>query len=400
VYEELGTFERKELHGNAGAALEKVYAKKIDEHLGELAHHFLEGGNKEKALDYFSKAGEKAWKIYANAESISYFQSALVLLGEKEDNCREKARVIEAIGDIEKIVGDYDVCMKRWNEASLLWKQLNENQKVAELHRKTAAILWHDLGRTELAREHFDEALRILEAEPESPELASAYASRAKMSFFTEDVTRAHSWAEKALELGKKLNAFEAMAISYDALGQVFVAKGEIRESVECEEKALKIALDNGHVEIALRAYNNLAIDLPAEESERRLDYYERGLELAKKAGHIGMIGWFEGCLAIMCFSMGNMDKAVALWKEYDALSRKIGNLFSISASALSLGVYYHVVGEWNKAEQYMKESLSISQKIGNTQTISNSYGWLGLYYYDKGEYTKAKEFFDRLSEV
>jgi tetratricopeptide (TPR) repeat protein len=123
-------------------------------------------------------------------------------------------------------------------------------------------------------------------------------------------------------------------------------------------------------------------------------------LELAKKAGHIQGVSWFGVQLATMYFGMGNSDRALALAGESDALNRKMGNLFNLSASTHILGGIYHVLGEWNKGEQYLKESLSISQKINNTQSISNSYGFLGWYYYDKGEYAKAKEFFDGMAEI
>jgi len=400
VHEEVSHLRHKKLHGVVGSALEKAYANKIDEHFGELALHFLESGDKNKALEYFLKAGEKAVKIYANTEAISYFQSALRLLEEKEGEYREKARVLETLGDIKRLVGEYDVCMKRWNEALLLWKQLDEKEKVARLHRKMAVVLWRNIGNTEQAQGNFEKALRILEAEPESVELAALFAARATMSYFTEDVTKARSWAEKALELAKKLNAFEVIASSYVDLGLVFGATGERKKAVECQEKALKIALDNGHVDIALRAYNNLAVHLPAEENERRLECHEKGLELAKKVGHIENISWFGIQLAGGYFGMGDVNKALTSAEESDALARKIGNLFDLSNSTLFLGAFYHVFGEWNKGEQYLKESLSISQKINNTQSISSSYGFLGWSCYDKGEYAQAKEYFDKMFEI
>jgi tetratricopeptide (TPR) repeat protein len=401
VYEEVGPFKRKKLHRVVGSALEKVYARTIDEHLGELASHFLESGDKDKALDYFLKAGEKAQKIYANAEAASYFQSALKLLEEKEGETREKARVLETLGDIKGLVGEYELCMKRWNEALQVWKQLDEKEKVAGLHRKMAATLWRSIGNAEQARENFDEALKILEAQPESVELASLYAARATMSFFTEDVTKARSWAEKALELAQKLNASEVIASSYVDLGLVFGAAGEHEKAVECQEKALKIALDNGHVAVAFRAYNNLAVQLGvSQENERILDCYEKGLELAKKAGSIDNISWFGNQLAWMHWGMGNSDKALTLMEQSESLDRKIGNLFNFSNSTLSLGILYHVFGEWNKGEQYLKESLSIAKKTNNAQSIMGTYFWLGFSYYDKGEYVKAKEFFDGMAEI
>jgi predicted ATPase len=97
VYDEVSLLKRKKLHGVVGRALEKAYAKKIDEHFGELASHFLESGDKDKALDYFLKAGEKAQKVYANNEATSYFQSALALLEEREGELPEKRRILERL---------------------------------------------------------------------------------------------------------------------------------------------------------------------------------------------------------------------------------------------------------------------------------------------------------------
>jgi tetratricopeptide (TPR) repeat protein len=398
VYEEISPLTRRKLHGAVGHALEKIYAKMIDEHVGELAFHFLESGDKEKALSYFLKAGEKAQKIYANTEAISYFQSGLRLLDEKEGEYRERTRVLETLGDIKKIVGEYDICFKRWNEALLLWEQLDEKEKAARLHRKMAVVLWREVGKTEQAQENFEKALKILEAESESVELAALYAARASMSYFTEDVTKARSWAEKALELAKKLNAFEVIASSYVDLGLVFAATGEEKQSVECMEKALKISLDNGYMDIALRAYNNLAVNLPEEEHERKLDCYEKGLELAKKAGHIEYVSWFDVTLGYMHLSMGSSDKALTLAYEADELARKIGNLFDLSQSTIFLGALNLVLGEWNKGEQYLEESLRISQRINNTQQIWTSYRLLGVYHYERGEYIQAKEYFEKMS--
>jgi tetratricopeptide (TPR) repeat protein len=183
-------------------------------------------------------------------------------------------------------------------------------------------------------------------------------------------------------------------------LGLVFGATGEQRKAVECMEKALKIALDNEYAYIAGRAYNNLAVELPAEENERRLECYEKGLELTKKAGHIQGISWFGIQLAWTFFGMGNSDKALTLAEESDALSRKIGNLFNLSNSIGTIGAFYHVFGEWNKDEQYLKEALSISLRINNTQFISNAYGFLGWSYCDKGEYTKAKDCFEKMIDT
>lgn len=400
VHEEVSHLRHKKLHGTVGRALEKVYEKNVDEHFGELALHFLEFGDEKKALGYFLKAGDRAAKIYANNEAFSYFHSALKLLEGNEGAPREKARVLEKLGDIKRLAGEHDACMKYWNEASLLWKQLDEKGSVARLHRKVATVLWEELSDVQGAKEHQQAALRILESEPENVELAILYEDIGHMYYRIGDMTNALSLAEKALELAKKLNEYEVISSSYTSMGTVFDYTGEKAKAVECLERALKIALDNGYFERALRAYNNLGVVLPTEEFERSLECYEKGYELAKKVGDIKMTS-FIGCnLGNIYVNMGNVDKALHLTEESVALDRKAGYMSQLYFSVSTLGWIYQILGEWDKSEQYYKEVFDVSQKTTDFQGIASGYFFPGWLYLEKGEYIKAKELVEKGFEV
>jgi tetratricopeptide (TPR) repeat protein/KaiC/GvpD/RAD55 family RecA-like ATPase len=401
VHEEVGHFKRKKLHGVVGSALENVYAEKIGEHLGELAFHFLECGDKEKALDYFLKAGEKAAKIYANNEAASCFESALRLLEEKEGELQERGRVLERLGDIKSLVGEYDAGMKHWNEALMFWKQLHEKGKASRLHCKMAHHLWEHIGDTAKAKEHHDMALKILETEPENVETARLYEDKARMLWRTGNLTEALSWADKAIGVAKKLDAFEVIANSYGTtLASVYYSVGDLKRSIECLERALKIALDNDYIDASLAVYNNLAAILPVKESERRVEYAEKGLELAKKVGHIHFQSWIGENLSGIHINMGNTSKALLLAEESVALDRKTGNLAHLSMSLGTLGFAYQILGEWDKSEQYLKEALSIAQRLDELQALGLAYTYAGWFRLDKGEYVKAREFYEKELEV
>jgi tetratricopeptide (TPR) repeat protein len=400
VYEEVGTFERKKLHSNAGLALEKTYVGKIDEHYGELAYHFLEGGDKDKALVYFLKAGDKAAKIYANAEATSYFQSALRLLEQKEGEIREKARVLEMLGDIRNLMGEYDECVKFWNDALQCCGQLDERERTSRLHRKIANVLWNKKGEEERAKEHHDRALKGLETMPESVEKASLYEDVAHMYYRTGNIPEASVWARKALDLAEKLNASEVVASSYVSLGTALAYAGEPRNAVEFLEKGLKIALDHGHMETALRAYNNIPLALTSEENEKCLECYEKGFEIAKKVGDIYNQSLLGFNLAGMYFNMGNIDRGVLLSNETVELDRKTGNIIHLYATTNALGFVYQQLGETDKSEQCFREALSISRLLDDFQAISGGYDCMGLSHFDKGDYAKAKEFFEKLNHT
>ena len=400
VYDEVSLLKRKKLHGVVGRALEKAYAKKIDEHFGELASHFLESGDKDKALDYFLKAGEKAQKVYANNEATSYFQSALALLEEREGELPEKRRILERLGDIKRLVGEHDACLKYWNKALVLWNQLEEKESASRLYRKMANVLWEDMGDIEKAKENHEKALKILEAEHEKVELAGLYEDMAHMYYRTGDIPKALSLANKALELAEKLNAYEVIASSCVSLGTVFSFSGDLKKARECHTRGLKIALDNGYMVTASRAYNNLAIALPPEEQEQALEYYEKGYELAKKIGEINHQSWIGVSLVVRYFGMGNMAKAMALAEDCVALDTKAGNLPNLSLSKSALGIGLVFVGDLDKGEQYLKEALSLAQKLKQWQQEEGVYWFLGMMHFGNEEYHRALEFLEKANAV
>ena len=401
VHEEVSLLRHKKLHNTVGCALEKVFEKNVDQHLGELAYHFLEGGDEEKALNYFLEAGEKAAKIYANDEAISYFQCALKLLEETKGEPRKRACLLEKVGDIEKLVGEYDKGIEHWDEALRLWKQLGEIETAAALHRKMANVLWSNLGNREKAKEHHGDALKILEAETAGVELARLYEDIAGMICMgaSGNLTEARSWAEKAVELAKRLNVFDIIARSYASLGEILGMLGDRREAAECMDKALKMALDNGYADTALWVYNDTGF-LPAEEHEKHLEYLEKGFELAKKVGDPSWMSWIGTNLARNYIDMGDINKAVPMLEESVALDKKADYITHLPFPLDYLGFAHQLEGEWSKSEQYYNEALSVSQKLDDYQAIMSAFGYLGWFHFDKGEYVKAKEFFEKMYQV
>jgi class 3 adenylate cyclase/tetratricopeptide (TPR) repeat protein len=71
---------RKLLHGRAGAAIEALYADRLDDYLSDLARHYQRSTNIEKALEYLGRAGQQAIQRSSHAEAIELFTSALELL--------------------------------------------------------------------------------------------------------------------------------------------------------------------------------------------------------------------------------------------------------------------------------------------------------------------------------
>jgi predicted ATPase len=72
--------QKQRLHVRTGQAIEQLYKDKVEEHYGELAHHYQCSGNVEKAIKYLQKAGQQAVQRSANEEAIHHLTTALALL--------------------------------------------------------------------------------------------------------------------------------------------------------------------------------------------------------------------------------------------------------------------------------------------------------------------------------
>jgi len=400
VYEEVSPLTRKELHSAVGCALEKVYTKTIDEHSGELASHYLESGEKDKALNYFLKAAQKAATIYANVETASYLHSALRLLEEKDGDLQKRGCVLEQLGDIKKLAGDPKECIKYWDEALLVWTKLQEKGKVAKLHRKMANVLWDKIGEKEKAREHHEAALKILEAEPESVEVARLYEDLGHMLRRMGQVTEAITWTQRALKLAEKLNALDVAAEAYVEYANQLGITGDLKKNLEYANQALDIALNNNYLETAVIAYERVAEWLPPEEYEKSLEYWEKGLALAKKIGDISLNGYFLFQLADKYMICGELNKANTLAEEALKLVRKSGDLVFVSWCLQTLGDISRLSGEWDRSEQYYKEAEDTSRDQNEYQTIATSHYGFGQLHFDKEEYASAKESFEEAFRV
>ena len=104
---------RQQVHRRVGEALEREYGDRLDEVVSRLAYHFTAGGDRQKALRYTIRAGDRARELYANEEAIAYYQRALELVESKED----LATIYEGLGDVYALVGKHQKAIESYRSA-------------------------------------------------------------------------------------------------------------------------------------------------------------------------------------------------------------------------------------------------------------------------------------------
>jgi len=391
LYEGVSTVRRRRLHFQIGQILEKLHAKNLEEHVNELAYHFMEGRDDAKALEYFLKAAERAMKVYANEEAFSYFKSALNLLDRTGGDVEEKVRVAVALGDLKYWNMEFEASIEYYNEALELLKETVDKRGMARVYDRMADIFAYSLGRHEDALTHLNEALKILENEPESLELAEVYWSMGDIyRWYLGNLSKAISIGRRTLSLAEKVGALETKAGCYIDL--LFTELIDLQRAVEYVKKGLKIAIENNYPLVATEGYMWIPLYYIAlGDFHGAMEYAEEGLEYAGKVGCMTWLGSIMVARANVYVFTGDLQKAIETAEEAMQTTKKTGDLAGLMTSLFALGEAYQTMGEWDEAYEYYVQALEIAEKIHILTHLCIVNSLLGRLSYEKEEYGKAE---------
>lgn len=105
---------RRQLHLQVGEVMEELYAKRIEEFAPLLAQHFQAAGDDHRTLKYATMAGDSAARLYANAEAVAHYTSAIEAasrIGDRDellsDLYRSRGRALELAARYEEAVTNY-----------------------------------------------------------------------------------------------------------------------------------------------------------------------------------------------------------------------------------------------------------------------------------------------------
>ncbi|MDH3943553.1 MAG: ABC transporter substrate-binding protein [Anaerolineae bacterium] len=154
VYQRLGESERLLLHEDVGLRLEMLYREKAEDIAGELAQHFDAAGNGEKALNYFTIAGNKASEVFAYPQAIHAYEKALLLLKENED-LDGTARLLMTLGLTYHMDANYESSRTAYEEGFGLMRLVQEVQSSQALAPapRPLAMVGSDFRNLDPARE-------------------------------------------------------------------------------------------------------------------------------------------------------------------------------------------------------------------------------------------------------
>jgi len=391
LYDRIGPARRRRYHLKVGQGIEKVHGRRIAEHYDALAHHFLQGNDLHKAAEYAAKAGDKASTIYTWASAMSRYQTALELLEELEAEPSEQAELLEKLARVTGL-GKGKGTLGYYERALSLYEALGDRKKAGVVHLRLAEqyqfyeLEAQDTGK---AYSHGQKAVALLEPEGESPLLAWAYARFGWIAGFAgfEPLSAAIGLVEKGLAVAERQGDLDATGEAELILGQMLLAAGEIKRSLELKRKSCERAKKSGDLDMLCRGANALARHyLLLADGDSALQWVEQAADAAKQGGimrHQMHSAAFQAWAYIIggdvAHSLSSMERARQL-----ATSAEMAQLTGYTGNVPPIINFF--LGEWEKAEP----GLGTSRRGANPSSPPGQ--WLGRLYIEQGKIIAAKE--------
>jgi DNA-binding winged helix-turn-helix (wHTH) protein/tetratricopeptide (TPR) repeat protein len=202
LYRALNPAERAMFHRRLGQALESLQEPAPTELAAELALHFEQSRDFERAIRYLGLASQNASRRYAHREAVDALEHARELLAKvvvglrprlEQSILRGIGNALYALGDMARSAETYRLMATRAAEAGLLASQLDV-----------------------LRQTHPAEAIPFFERAVElEPELTSAYVTLSRIYSNLGDASRAKEYAKLAHDQQGHVGEHERLSIAY-----------------------------------------------------------------------------------------------------------------------------------------------------------------------------------------
>ena len=232
---------RRELHRRILGALQSARAGSVES--ARLAHHAEQAGDTAAAFTHARAAAERASATGAHREAAAYY--AAVLRHSEAVGADERADLLVACAVETQASGGYSEAVEMLREAVELRRSLGDLSRAgAHLARLTVPYIM--LGLNAEAEAASRDAVEMLDALPESPELAVAYGHRSYLQMIRRDNADAVRSGERATVLARRFDDPETLSLGLCMTGTALTMSGAIDRGVALLEESLQVASAHG----------------------------------------------------------------------------------------------------------------------------------------------------------
>ena len=306
---------RRDLHAAVAAAIERLDADRLIEHVERLAHHARRGEVWDKAARYLRQAGFKVFLRSDNRAAATYFEQAL-------DALRRLPETPHAIAE----------------SLDLRFELRNALVPLGERARMGALL---------------DEAKVLAEAVGDQRRLGRALTYQVLQFWLAGDYGAALQAGLRALAIGESLADMPLQVVANLYLGRTYLARGECREGImHCEAAIALTPVDLTKERFGQAAIpgsfvrSTLAIALGAiGQFAEALEPVRDAMQIAEEAGHVYSLLFPLFGLGVLKLDQGDFAGALAPLERGFELCRTREVPILLNDFAGALGAAYQGTG-------------------------------------------------------
>jgi class 3 adenylate cyclase/tetratricopeptide (TPR) repeat protein len=351
---------RQRLHLRVAEAMERVYARALDEQAADLAHHLYQAGtaaDAQKTAHYLALAGERALGAAAFEDALRHYESALSL--QPTDDRRGRADLLHKRGMALRSLGRWEETVADWRKALAMYEELGDAEAVGRISSDMVSQLrWG-------AR--LEEALEI---------------SRRGLTAVGERVS-----THRCLLLAR---AGHILSLG----GQYAAANGMITEALEMAERLG----DQRLLGEVLR--HKAALHWHHMEMPQAVDCGLRAAELLRPAGDLWNLADALWYTQYGLLPLGRLDEVAEIGEELEPLAARVGQLFALwIAARVGASRELMLTADIDRYEEFARGDLELYGSAG-IAWISTSYSYLGLAHFWRGRWQEALEHFQEAAKL
>ncbi|MGA8264234.1 MAG: AAA family ATPase [Ignavibacteriaceae bacterium] len=294
--------------------------KDIDNYLARIIHHAARALNKEAIINYAPYAAKQASILGSHSLAAEHYKNALRFVDRLP--VQKQITLYEGRSCECYLTGQVEEGIKACEAVIDILKLHSNPFREGENYRRLARLLWY-AGQDFKSEECLYKAIKLLEKETPSKELAMTYSNLSQLYMCRANLNLTIKWAKKAEELSKTLNDLEIKVHALNNIGTGKMMAGN-RSGETYLKESLNLSIKNNYHEHASRAYDNLGIVYVWERNlQNSLMYFSEGLDYCndKDIDTLGLC--IVGGQTKTKLHLGNWDNAI----ESASIVLKQGNV-------------------------------------------------------------------------
>ncbi|MEW6183428.1 MAG: diguanylate cyclase [Bacillota bacterium] len=387
VYGKLAPEEKKDLHLRVAGAIERLNRDNLEPVFYDLAHHYTEGEDDEKALEYLLPAAEKAKDRYANDEAVKYYTAALKNLERKgQRKNREWIRAQEGLTAVFVTTGRNDEAVEIARQILSLKETPLEKAKIYRL----IGNAYFKKGDWEGCEENIAKGLALLgERIPRKKihvllSLAAELIVHVTNSLLSRRFLRKdRSPWPKDLEIIRSYRVLNWMYI----LSDIHKFTHSVLRMLNIAEKRIGKSKELG---MCIGGYASMCMAIPM--FDRAINHHNEAIAMMRDlqdelglAQSLQQLGY--------CYSWkGEYERSITVFRQAKEKHERLGDMWELGMSLMGLGIAHRYKGDLALANEYFAEYAEISRRTNNDYGLCSCGGELAILHAEKGELHSAEE--------